>query len=175
VRKTGAGSAAQYLASGSNILLNNVHGKQDERSKKSTNPAPLTQRAKAQSKAIPVPRWNKIPVNFDIKEAEARFGIREFIMRFVRIMEPSIAKAHLVELEDISGKYPEDEEEIAGWVSEACVRAITLGVLGLLATQDDEGFAKVCVSSLAAQFQTYPVAVSLSRRHSRISGPQGQI
>jgi hypothetical protein len=179
VRKTGAGSAAQYLASGSNILLNNVSGQQGERSKKLTNRSvPSTRgspRTKVQQTAVPVPKWSKIPVNLDLKEAEARFGIREFMMRFARIMEPSIAKARLMELDDISGKYPGDEEETAGWVSEACVRAITLGVLGLLAKQDDEGFAKVWVSSLVAVYQAYPVAVSLSQRRSRTSGQQGPI
>jgi len=112
-------------------------------------------------KAIPVLKWVEIPVKFDRKEAEARFGIREFMMRFACIMEPSIAKTHLMELEDISGECPEDDEEMAGWVSEACVRSIILGVLGLLAKQNDESLAQVCTISLVARSVNLFVTVSL--------------
>lgn len=74
------------------------------------------------------------------------------MMRFACIMQPPIAKVHLIELEDISGTCPEDEDGMAGWVSEACVRAIILGVLGLLAKQDDE---KVCVVSWLRSLSAY--------------------
>jgi hypothetical protein len=160
-RKAGASSSAHHLASGPNAIIDKAPGKHAERQNKpkakappinhATGSAPSMKaftRTKTIQKVIPALKWIKIPVNFDRKEAEARFGIREFMMRFACIMEPPIAKVHLMELEDISGKCLEDEDEMVGWVGEACVRAIILGVLGLLAKQND---AKVCVVSLVAQ------------------------
>lgn len=99
---------------------------------------------------IPVLKWTQIPVTLDLKEAEARFGIRGFMMRFACIMEPTIAKVHLMELEEIIGKRPEDEDEMTGWVSEACVRAIILGVLGLLCKRNDAKVRVVLVALSAA-------------------------
>ncbi|KAF8222939.1 hypothetical protein L208DRAFT_1319609 [Tricholoma matsutake] len=155
-RKAGAGSAAPYLAIGSNNIIVKAQGERAERRnnpkvkaasiKHATCSTPSTLQAQTFSKRIPVLKWIKIPVNFDLKEAEARFAIREFMMRFACIMETPIAKAHLMELEDIGGKCP--EEEMAGWVSETCVRAIILGVLGLLAKQND---AKVCPVATAVK------------------------
>lgn len=112
---------------------------------------------------MPVLEWAKIPVIFDLKEAEARFAIREFITRFASIMEPPIAQVHLMELEDIGGDH-EDGEEMAGWISEACIRSIILGVLGLLAKEADEGLRKVCEIFSSAELFNLFVIVSPSRR-----------
>ena len=171
-RKTGVGSVSQHPSGDCNTVVDKVsgEGKHVERRNKpkvkatlincSTSPAPSTKgssQTKVLHKAIPVPKWVEIPGNLDLKEAGARFGIREFMLRFASIMQPPIAKVHLMELEDISGTCPEDEDGMAGWVSEACVRAIILGILGLLAKQDN---AKVCNVSLITGFVSSPVAGS---------------
>lgn len=89
---------------------------------------------KAPAKPPPIVRWTRLPVNLDRHEAEARIQIREFTLRFARIMEPAIAKPQLEELEEIAGKGKDCNENdgVTGWVSEACVKSILLGLLGLI-------------------------------------------
>ncbi|RDB25135.1 hypothetical protein Hypma_007645 [Hypsizygus marmoreus] len=86
-------------------------------------------------KQLPLLAWTPVPTYLDLKDAEARFQIREFILRFGSIMEPKIPKSQLAELDDVGcgSRTQLDDEELAGWVSEACVRSIVLGVLGFLA------------------------------------------
>ncbi|KAH8994725.1 hypothetical protein EDB86DRAFT_3078077 [Lactarius hatsudake] len=69
------------------------------------------------------------------------FAIREFVLRFGRLLDMS--RAHLEELEEIGGRRPHEvddadsdsEQDIdveMGWISEICLRAILLGLLNIL-------------------------------------------
>lgn len=84
-------------------------------------------------------KWTAVPTVLDRERAEARFHIREFVLRFASIMEPAIPKAQLAELDNIG--CGDEEEELAPWVSEACARSIILGLLGMLT--DDPSMKKV--------------------------------
>ncbi|KAF5380578.1 hypothetical protein D9615_004650 [Tricholomella constricta] len=83
---------------------------------------------------LPVLNWTAVPTALDRDDAETRFQIREFVLRFAAIMEPTIPKAQLAELDDVGCS--DGEEELAPWVSEACARSMILGLLGMLADKD---------------------------------------
>jgi hypothetical protein len=77
-------------------------------------------------------------------QAEERIFIREFTLRFGRIMEPIIAKSCLQELGFIAGKTKDnDNNEMLAWVSEACLKGLVLGLLGLLAKDHETEIANV--------------------------------
>ncbi|KAG6920244.1 hypothetical protein DXG01_005013 [Tephrocybe rancida] len=94
---------------------------------------------------LPVLKWTEVPTILDIRDAESRFQIREFVLRFASVMEPSIPRVLLAELEDLG--CGSDDEEMAPWVSEACVRSMILGFLGMLASL--EGDTQKLVKSVA--------------------------
>ena len=75
-------------------------------------------------------------------QVEERIFIREFALRFGHIMEPTISKSSLGELEFIGGK-KNDDDEMLGWVSEPCVKGLVLGLLGLLAKDHESEVANV--------------------------------
>jgi hypothetical protein len=59
----------------------------------------------------------------------------------------NIARTHLEELGEIAGNgrrmpYDDDDAE-EDWVSETCVKAVVLGLLGLIANDQDDESAKV--------------------------------
>ncbi|KAG6831570.1 hypothetical protein H0H87_004789 [Tephrocybe sp. NHM501043] len=85
---------------------------------------------------LPALKWTQVPTNLDLHEAESRFQIREFVLRFASVMEPPIPRNQLAELDDLG--CGSNDEEIAPWVSEACVRSIILGLLGMLASSKGE-------------------------------------
>ncbi|EIN11663.1 hypothetical protein PUNSTDRAFT_42853 [Punctularia strigosozonata HHB-11173 SS5] len=103
------------------------------------------QRAKPKKTApIPNPTWTRIPTPLNLDEAEARMHIREFMLRFAEVMgsgkRDTISKALLEELEviDTDGHIREDDDnpqlpESVGWVSEACIKAMLIGLLSLIA------------------------------------------
>lgn len=93
-------------------------------------------------KPLPPLNWTSLAANLDLEQAEMRFQIREFTLRFACTMEPAISKTHLEELDNIhsSSKVSED---IAGWVSETCVRAILLGLLYLVLDKDNRSMEEV--------------------------------
>ena len=102
---------------------------------------------KAKTKPLPVLYWSKIPLDgpFSLSEAERRIQIREFVLRFACIMDSkSVSRKTLEELEEISGRGrswdsdKEDENRVTGWVSEACVKGILMGLLGLI-KEDENG------------------------------------
>jgi hypothetical protein len=104
---------------------------------------------KSKSKPLlPILKWNELRTNLSLSEAEARIQIREFALRFAPVMGTVIAKTHLEELEDIGGRGRDsgDEDEITPWVSEACVKSIVLGLLGLLANDEEGDLEKVYMS-----------------------------
>ncbi|KAH0588862.1 hypothetical protein H2248_004653 [Termitomyces sp. 'cryptogamus'] len=86
--------------------------------------------------SLPKLKWTKVPTILDLHDAKSRLQIREFILRFASVMEPSIPRAQLAELDDL-GCGP-DDDEMAPWVSEACVRSVILGLLGILVTLEGD-------------------------------------
>lgn len=115
---------------------------------KETAVTPAVQKAilkKSKPKALPTLKWTAILANLSQAEAEERICIREFFQRFGRIMDPPIAKGHLEELETISGrkKLRDDNDELAGWISEPCLKAIVLGLLECLANDHENNIAKI--------------------------------
>ncbi|KAF9464945.1 hypothetical protein BDZ94DRAFT_1320552 [Collybia nuda] len=89
---------------------------------------------------IPI-NWMSITTNLSLDEAEMRFQIREFTLRFSCIMEPAISKVHIDELDDVCS-FSKRSSDMAGWISETCVRAILLGVLYLLGHKDNHNIEK---------------------------------
>lgn len=123
---------------------------------KETTIAPAVKKTilrKSKPKALPTLKWTAILANLSQAEAEERICIREFIQRFARIMDPPIAKAHLEELEAIAGrkKLRDDNDELAGWITEQCLKAIVLGLLECLANDYGNSIAKVSPIGYAHQ------------------------
>ncbi|KAH9036738.1 hypothetical protein EDB83DRAFT_2677915 [Lactarius deliciosus] len=96
-----------------------------------------------QAKPLPKVTWTPLPVppSFTLDRALPRIAIREFVLRFGRLLDMS--RAHLEELEEIGGRRPHEvddadsdsEQDIdveMGWISEICLRAILLGLLNIL-------------------------------------------
>ncbi|CCL99094.1 uncharacterized protein FIBRA_01108 [Fibroporia radiculosa] len=85
----------------------------------------------------PKPVWRRVPVLLNQDTAEARIHIREFCLRFSVVL--NIGKSYLDELEVLAGVNgtPEDDEELSGWVSEACAKAIILGLLSVIAESSE--------------------------------------
>ena len=96
-----------------------------------------------QAKPLPKVTWTPLPVppSFTLDRALPRIAIREFVLRFGRLLDMS--RAHLEELEEIGGRRPhevddadsdseQDIEVEMGWIGETCLRAILLGLLNLL-------------------------------------------
>lgn len=102
-----------------------------------------------QLKPLPTVTWTPLPVppSFTLDRALPRMAIREFVVRFGRLLDMS--RAHLEELEEIGGRRPHEvdepdsdsEQDIQvemGWVGETCLRAILLGLLNLLSDSQIE-------------------------------------
>ncbi|KAF9447957.1 hypothetical protein P691DRAFT_760343 [Macrolepiota fuliginosa MF-IS2] len=93
---------------------------------------------KPKAKPLPVVKWSSIPVRLSLEDAEARFNIREFVLRFADLFEPTLPRANLEELEEIGGgrhQGRDEDEEMASWVSEFCVKSIIVGLLNLIAKE----------------------------------------
>lgn len=102
-----------------------------------------------QLKPLPTVTWTPLPVppSFTLDRALPRMAIREFVVRFGRLLDMS--RAHLEELEEIGGRRPHEvdepdsdsEQDIQvemGWIGETCLRAILLGLLNLLSDSQIE-------------------------------------
>ncbi|KAI9442810.1 hypothetical protein BJY52DRAFT_1216841 [Lactarius psammicola] len=102
-----------------------------------------------QPKPLPKITWTPLPVppSFTLDRALPRIAIREFALRFGRLLDMS--RTHLEELEEIGGRRPhevddadsdseQDIEVEMGWISETCLRAILLGLLNLLSDSQVE-------------------------------------
>ena len=102
-----------------------------------------------QVKPLPKVTWTPLPVppSFTLDRALPRIAIREFVVRFGKLLDMS--RAHLEELEEIGGRRPhevddpdsdseQDVEVEMGWISEICLRAILLGLLDLLSDSQVE-------------------------------------
>ena len=103
-----------------------------------------------QPKPLPKVTWTPLPVppSFTLDRALPRIAIREFVVRFGKLLDMS--RAHLEELEEIGGRRPhevddadsdseQDIEVELGWISETCLRAILLGLLNLLLSDSSDG------------------------------------
>ncbi|KAH9062457.1 hypothetical protein EDB87DRAFT_1607472 [Lactarius vividus] len=102
-----------------------------------------------QAKPLPKVTWTPLPVppSFTLDRALPRIAIREFVLRFSKLLDMS--RAHLEELEEIGGRRPHEvddadsdsEQDIdveMGWISEICLRAILLGLLNILSDSQVE-------------------------------------
>jgi hypothetical protein len=99
---------------------------------------------------VPLPKWKVLRTEISLAQAIARIQIREFVVRFASLME-GVARSHMEELAKIAGKSrgttDDDGDEVeVQWVSEACVKAVVLGLLELIAGNGSE--AKVCIRSI---------------------------
>ncbi|GLB37681.1 hypothetical protein LshimejAT787_0407320 [Lyophyllum shimeji] len=99
---------------------------------------------------LPTLKWTAVPTMLDTEDAKARFQIREFVLRFASVMEPTVPKTQFAELEDVGchARGQSDDAEMAPWVSEACVRSIILGLLGMLADKDGGSIEKPVASAI---------------------------
>ncbi|KZT10703.1 uncharacterized protein LAESUDRAFT_643979 [Laetiporus sulphureus 93-53] len=92
-------------------------------------------------KAAPKPVWSRVYTPLTKSAAETRIHIREFLLRFSSMLD--LNKSQLEELEEISGAGADDVwemnngEEMVGWVSETCIKAIVLGLLSVIAEGSD--------------------------------------
>ncbi|KAG6813387.1 hypothetical protein H0H92_011653 [Tricholoma furcatifolium] len=86
---------------------------------------------------LPVVNWNEVSTNLSLRDAEARLQIREFVLRFASVMQPAIPRSQLTELDNL-GFGSDNDDEMVPWVSEACVRSMILGLLGMLATLEGD-------------------------------------
>lgn len=93
---------------------------------------------KPKPKPLPVVEWTPVPVHLPLYDAEARFHIREFVLRFADLFEPSLPRTNLEELEEIGGgrhQGRDEDDDLVSWVSEFCVKSIIVGLLNLLAKE----------------------------------------
>ena len=95
-------------------------------------------------KVLPQLKWTPVPCVITKVQAEERIFIREFALRFGHVMEPTISKSSLEELEFITGKNKNnDNDEMLAWVSEQCLKGLVLGLLGLLGKDHEFEVANV--------------------------------
>lgn len=100
-------------------------------------------------KPLPKVLWTPVPTlpSFTLDRALPRIAIREFVLRFGKLLDMS--RTHLEELEEIGGRrsYEVDDDDDnleqdidveMGWVGETCLRAIFLGLLSLLLNSQPE-------------------------------------
>lgn len=91
-------------------------------------------------------RRRRVPTDLTLDEAEDRIFIREFLFRFGDISNPPAARCHLEDLEALGGRLrkndAEDDVPSLG-AREPCLKAVLIGLLGLLAQDRGEGVSKV--------------------------------
>jgi hypothetical protein len=90
---------------------------------------------------LPTLKWTKLRTNLSVEDAEARMHIREFVVRF---FSKALPKAHLEEMECVSGngRNRYEEDEIVPWVSEACLKSVILAFLSVLAEEETNAAIK---------------------------------
>jgi hypothetical protein len=105
-------------------------------------------------KPLPKVLWTPVPVppSYTLDLALPRIAIREFALRFGKILDMS--RTHLEELEEIGGRRShevddDDDDDLEqgidvemGWVGETCLRALLLGLLSLLLNSRPESGEK---------------------------------
>ncbi|KXN90851.1 hypothetical protein AN958_03505 [Leucoagaricus sp. SymC.cos] len=114
---------------------------------------------KSKTKPLPIVKWTSVPVRISLEDAEARFNIREFVLRFADLFEPSLPRANLEELEEIGGgrhQGRDEDGEMASWVSEFCVKSIIVGLLNLL-EKELRGALAVSIKQAVKEIRTLGV------------------
>ncbi|KIM45387.1 hypothetical protein M413DRAFT_442058 [Hebeloma cylindrosporum] len=103
---------------------------------------------------LPTLKWTPVPIHLTQVEAEDRIFIREFVLRFGDHLAPVMAKSNIEELELIGGRPGklDDDDEVTGWVSDPCVKALFVGLLGVLAQDHESNLAKAIKELRAAGF-----------------------
>ncbi|KAF7361936.1 zf-4CXXC-R1 domain-containing protein [Mycena venus] len=108
---------------------------------------------------LPTLKWTKLHSNLTVEDAEARFHIREFVLRF---FSKALPKAHLDELEQINGngRNRYDDDEIIPWVSEACLKSILLAFLAVLAEEETNDTIKKAIQMGSKELRAAGVGLS---------------
>lgn len=103
-------------------------------------------------KPLPKVKWTPLHLSLDQEEVDQRILIREFVLRFGDFLEPVIAKSHIEELEHIGGRVRKqsDDSDGATWVSDMCIKALVISILGVLAKDHETLISKVSRSSNCA-------------------------
>jgi hypothetical protein len=132
------------MPTSSKRLESNVH--QHNATTKTLVKSNPTVKVKPKPKALPKPTWTAVHTTLNLSQAQDRFLIREFSLRF-SILADNLARSHFEELSEIAGrgKGPTEDEEDREeeWVSEACVKAVVLLLLELIASGVDQRPEKV--------------------------------
>jgi hypothetical protein len=114
-----------------------VKSKKSEKENAPVKPRSMKKKKSAQE--LPKVKWTAVPTFISRQDAEARIQVREFLLRFSNVVK--ISRAFLEELERIGGSddsLEQDEDNLVDWVSEACVKAIVIGLLELHTHEDSE-------------------------------------
>ncbi|KAJ6499350.1 hypothetical protein C8R45DRAFT_113527 [Mycena sanguinolenta] len=108
---------------------------------------------------LPTLKWTKVHSNLSVSDAEARFHIREFVLRF---FAKSLPKAHLDELEYINGngRSRYEEDEIIPWISEPCLKSILLAFLNVLAEEEANETIKKAIQMGSKEMRAAGVGLS---------------
>lgn len=132
----------------------NAKQKRKERGKQKAiqSDAPRAQNL-SRRRELPLLKWRRVPINLTLDEAEDRIFIREFLFRFGDIMDPPIAKSHLEDLEALGGRKNDAEDDAAlAWVSEPCLKALLIGLLGHLAQDRGDETGKVSLLNFSPKY-----------------------
>jgi hypothetical protein len=100
---------------------------------------------------LPILKWRQIPIALTLNEVHERILIREFLFRFGDVMDPLIAKGNLEELELLGGRLQkcDDEDDMtSAWGTDSCLKAVLLGLLGLLAKDREGNISQVSLLSV---------------------------
>jgi hypothetical protein len=139
--------------------------------------------SKPKPKPVPVVRWDRVPVppSFTLEHALQRIHIHDFVLRFSSHF--NLSRAQLEELADVGGRRAsadndvdddaEDPSVAAGWITEACVRSLLLGLLSLVKESHvlaDTKPAKAAVADALQAARAKLSDVSLSRLWTAIAG-----
>ncbi|KAJ6593853.1 hypothetical protein B0H19DRAFT_1246592 [Mycena capillaripes] len=108
---------------------------------------------------LPTLKWTKLHTNLSVEDAEARFHIREFVLRF---FSKALPKTHLEELECIggNGRNRYEEDEIIPWVSEACLKSIVLAFLAVLVEEETNATIKKAIQVGSKEMRAPGVGLS---------------
>ncbi|KAH8828327.1 hypothetical protein DL96DRAFT_1602723 [Flagelloscypha sp. PMI_526] len=79
---------------------------------------------------------------------EDRIFIREFILRFGHVLSPSIPKLKIEELEKLDGGGAGYEDDYIPWIGPEVVKAIVLGILGVIAAEENSAIAQLFKSAM---------------------------
>jgi hypothetical protein len=117
-------------------------------------------------KPLPKVLWTPVPVppSFTLDLALPRIAIREFALRFGKVLDMS--RTQLEELEEIGGRrlheVDDDDDDLEqdidvdvemGWVGETCLRALLLGLLSLLLNGQPESGEKLAKKAIQDAIQ----------------------